>query len=372
MASRKFSICLICDKEGFKWIPFLIKEWKIKYMYCNDEELKNCLVSTFGLVDTITNTNNNALKYIEGISNESIDLLFLALSTSTFHEFILEYVISQKKFFYIFSSNIPTWNIKKFEKYKSLINNFNPYTNIIYDVKEEFKNINKQFYWNIYNPILNERVFHNLKTGLNELGHIYGAQLECTFIPFTYQNEEVSNILFLRTILIMSLMEFLFDKPKSILAKCYSVNNEAASVQCVVANLLFESLNCNITISVNTFNKIFNLKVYGDNGFIEVTYSTEHNCFQMKRCLNHYEYPNLFVEDAHQNALNELKYFIEEQVYTNKYINIHISAIYTSICLWKSNGTNIMLDNENNNNNDDNIDMIHMNKEHSCIAALKV
>ncbi|KAI4835075.1 hypothetical protein MKS88_005758 [Plasmodium brasilianum] len=345
MTVDKPSICLICDKEGFKWIPLLMSEWKIKYLFCNDQELKNCYVETFGLYDTETNKSDNTLKYLDELSPEKIHLLFLALSTNKYHEVILEYVINQKKFFYIFSSNVPTLNIQKLEKLRSLLNNFNAHTNYIYDIKKEYKNVNKQFYWNIFNPLLNERVFYNLKNTLNDLGYIYAVQIESTFIPFSVENEGITNILLYRSILIISLIEYLFEKPKKVLSKCYSIKSDKETVHCLAGNVFYNSLTCYFNISVNTLNKIFALKIYGNNGFIEVSYSKEHNCFQMQRCLNHYEYPNLFVEDSYRSALNEIKYFLDEKLYTNKYINAYINAVHTSLCLWKSDGENIALEN---------------------------
>ncbi|CRH02796.1 conserved Plasmodium protein, unknown function [Plasmodium relictum] len=369
MVLNEPSICLICDKEAFKWIPLIINEWKIKYLFCNDEKLKNCFIDTFGLFDAQTNTTNDIFNYLDHLNPENVDLLFLALSTNVFHELVIEHIIKQKKFFYVFSSNLPTLNIQKLENFRILLNNFNTTTDIIYDVKEEFKNNNKQFYWNIFNPLLNERVFYTLKSVLNEIGYIYGVQIESTFIPFFVENEEVKNILFYRAVLIISLIEFLFEKSKYVLAKCYSIKNENALINCISGNVIFDSLNCNFNISTNSPNKIFVLKIYGENGFINVSYNKEHSCFQLQRCLNHYEYPSLFIGDSQQSVLNELKYFIEEKLYTNKYVNNYIDSMHVSLCLWKSEGANISLENEksnyaNENNNDKKIVI-----ENKCVAA---
>ncbi|GAW83744.1 hypothetical protein, conserved [Plasmodium gonderi] len=370
MPLKKARLFLICDKEGFVWIPVLRNEWEIKYLFCDDEKLKKCYVDTFGLHETETNTHDNVLKFIENQNFENVDLLFLAISTTKLHELILEYVINKKKFYYIFSSNIPTLNIQKLEKLKRLINNFNMNTNIVYDVKEEFKHINRQFYWNIFNPLINERVFYSLKNILNELGgHIHAVQIESTFIPFLTENEGVENALFYRTVLIISLIEFLFGKPKSVSAKCYSLKSENVTIKSIVGSALFASLNCHFNISVNSCNKIFDFKVYGDDGFVDVSYNTEHNCFQLVRCLNHYEYPSLFVEGSHESALNELKYFIDEKLYTNKYINVYNSAVHTALGLWRSNGENVSLENKESDECDNLKAKIKIEAVKDCITA---
>ncbi|SCQ17180.1 conserved Plasmodium protein, unknown function [Plasmodium ovale] len=369
MSSNKPSICLICDKEGLIWVPVLVEKWKIKYLFCSDEKLKNYFVDTFGLYGTNTNTSNNVLKYLEELNDGSIDLLFLALSTNKFHELILEYVINKKRFFYIFSSNLPTVNVQKLEKFRTLLNNFNANTDIIYDVKKEFKDMNKQFYWNIFNPLLNERVFYSLKNALNELGHTYAVQIESTFIPFSLENAGIENILFYRAILIISLIQFLFEEPKTVFAKCYYIKNEQVTINCLSGNVLFDSLNCYFNLSVHNISKIFSLKVYGENGFIDVSYDKEHSCFQMQRCLNHYEYPNLFVEDSHRNALNELKYFLEEQLYTNKYVNSYINAMNGASCLWKSDGENIPLKEKENCNPSKNSDDVKAESPKKCVVT---
>ncbi|CRG97006.1 conserved Plasmodium protein, unknown function [Plasmodium gallinaceum] len=369
MILNKPSICLICDKEAFKWIPVIINEWKIKYLFCNDEKLKNCFIDTFNLNDTETNTTNDIFEYLDCLNPENVDLLFLSLPTNEFHELLIENIIKQKKFFFVFSSNLPTLNIEKLKNFRTLLNNFNITTNIIYDVKEEFKNKNKQFYWNIFNPLLNEQVFHNLKNVLNELGYIYGVQAESTFIPYFVENEEVKNILFYRCILMISLIEFLFEKSKHALGKCYSIKNENVSINCIAGNVVFDSLNCNFIISTNSPNKIFTLKIYGENGFIIVSYNKEHNCFQLQRCLNHYEYPSLFIGDSQQSALNELKYFVEEKLYTNKYVNNYIDAMHVSLNLWKSEGANISLENENSNYTNENINNKKLVIENNCVSA---
>ncbi|CDU20884.1 conserved Plasmodium protein, unknown function [Plasmodium yoelii] len=343
MSSNKLPICLICDQKGFRWIPLIIKQWEIKYMFCQDEEMKKTIIDTFGLYNTKINNVNNVIKYIDELKDENISLLFLALGTNKFHELVLEYVISKKKFYYIFSSDVPSLSVQTLEKFKNLLNNFNSDKDIIYDVKKEFKNINKQFYWNIFNPLMNERVFYNLKNTLNELGHIHAVQIESTFIPFLVESEDIGNPLFYRSILIISLIEFLFENPKNVLAKSYYIKTKEVAINCLSGSVAFDSLNCYFNLSVNNLSKIFSLKVYGENGFIDVSYTKEHDCFQMQRCLNHYEYPNIFSEDSHRNALSELQYFLDEQLYTNKYINSYISATHTAICFWKSNGDNITL-----------------------------
>ncbi|EUD66080.1 hypothetical protein C922_03550 [Plasmodium inui San Antonio 1] len=345
MSRKKPQLFLICDSEGFTWIPLLTVEWKIKYLFCSDAKMKRCFVDTFGLYDTETNTHDNVLKFIEKQNLENVHLLFIAMSTSKLHELILEYIINQKKFYYIFSSNLPTMHMEKLSKLKASLKNFNIDSDIIYDVKAEFKKTNKQFYWNIFNALTNQRVFYNLKTTLHELGgHIYGVQIECTFMPFLTDNEGIENVLFYKTVLIISLIEFLFCKPKSVSAKCYSVKGENITVKSIAGSALFDSLNCHFNISDNSSNRIFDVKVFGDNGSVEVSYNAEHNCFQLLRCMNHYEYPSLFVESAHESALNELKYFVDENLYTNKYLNMYTNAIHTALCLWKSNGENISLD----------------------------
>lgn len=307
--------------------------------------MSKCFVDTFGLYDTETNTNDNVLKFIEKQNLDGVHLLFIAMSTSKLHELILDYVINQKKFYFIFSSNLPSIDIEKLSKLKASLKNFNMDNDIIYDVKAEFKKTNRQFYWNIFNVLTNQRVFYNLKNTLNELGvHIYAVQIESTFMPFLTENEGIENVLFYKTVLIISLIEFLFSKPKSVSAKCYSVKGENVTVKSIAGSALFDSLNCYFNISDKSSNKIFDIKVFGDNGSVEVSYNAEHNCFQLLRCLNHYEYPSLFVESAHESALNELKYFVDEKLYTNKYINMYKNAVHTALCLWKSNGENISLE----------------------------
>ncbi|SCO70125.1 conserved Plasmodium protein, unknown function [Plasmodium vivax] len=342
---NKPQLFLICDGEGFAWIPLLTVEWKIKYLFCSDAKMKKCIVDTFGLYETETNTHDNVLKFIEKQNVSSVPLLFIAMSTSKLHELILEYVISQKKFFFIFSSNLPTMNLEKLGKLKASLRNFNVDSDIVYDVKAEFKQTNRQFYWNIFNALTNQRVFYNLKNAINELGgHVYAVQIDSTFIPFLTENEGIENVLFYKTVLIISLIEFLFCKPKSVSAKCYSVKGEHATVKSIAGSALFDSLHCHFNISDNSSNRIFAVKVFGDNGSVDVSYNAEHNCFQLLRCLNHYEYPSLFVENAHESALNELKYFADEKLYTNKYLNAYINAVHTALCLWKSNGENVTLE----------------------------
>eukprot|EP00366_Plasmodium_knowlesi_P004957 XP_002262455.1 hypothetical protein, conserved in Plasmodium species [Plasmodium knowlesi strain H] len=378
MTHKKKELFLICDNEGFSWIPLLTVEWKIKYLFCKDAKMSKCFVDTFGLYDTETNTNDNVLKFIEKQNLDGVHLLFIAMSTSKLHELILDYVINQKKFYFIFSSNLPSIDIEKLSKLKASLKNFNMDNDIIYDVKAEFKKTNRQFYWNIFNVLTNQRVFYNLKNTLNELGvHIYAVQIESTFMPFLTENEGIENVLFYKTVLIISLIEFLFSKPKSVSAKCYSVKGENVTVKSIAGSALFDSLNCYFNISDKSSNKIFDIKVFGDNGSVEVSYNAEHNCgeekkkkkkkkkkfyhkyahtqpdtymcFQLLRCLNHYEYPSLFVESAHESALNELKYFVDEKLYTNKYINMYKNAVHTALCLWKSNGENISLESKEPN-----------------------
>ncbi|VWU48666.1 conserved protein, unknown function [Hepatocystis sp. ex Piliocolobus tephrosceles] len=351
MNSPDFSICMFCDNEGFLWMPTLLSLHKIKYLFCTEEKIKNYFIESYNLYNIKTNTNNNAVKFLEDLKDEKIDLLFLALSTNKFHELIIEYVITQKRIYNIFSTTLPTLSIQKMQHFKSLMNNFNPNLNIMYDIKKEYKHINKQFYWNIFNPLINGRVFHNLKNMMEELGDIYSVQIESTYIPFLVENEDIKNILFYRTVLIMSLIEFLFPNPKIVLGKNYSINAENLKINCLSGHVAFNNLNCYFNISVNSLSKIFSLIVYGANGFIDVSYNKEHNCFQLQRCQNHYEYPNLFAEDSQNYALSEMQYFLDAELYTNKYINTYINAMYIAICFWESDGETISVTRKQTNDN---------------------
>lgn len=373
------SVCMICDESALSWIPHLKDEWSINYLFCKNKELKQMIVTSFNLQHVETNETDDVFDFIHNLDETKVDVLFLALFTNTFHEEILEYTLKKRKIFFLFSCNLPTYDFEKLNHFRNLTNNFNLYSDIVYDVKTEYKESNKQFYYYIYNTLLSERVFSNLQEMLAELGHIYGMNIECTFIPFLLDEEEgeeeiddksVSQedtlrekemVLFHRAILIASLIKFLCSKPKSVFAKSYLMQKKQTLpylsekeiysvgrtpkqiVKCLSGYVALNNMHCNFNITVNAPTKLFNIEVYGENGFITLSYNKEHNCFQIQRCLNNYEYPHLYEENSQQNSLNELKYFIQEKYFTNKYLNSYIDSIYITSCIWNSNGLNISL-----------------------------
>lgn len=367
MDAEKKNACVICDETAFAWLAQVVNGWNVKYLFCLDENMKQSMIEMFGLFESKTNENENVNEFLDSVEPQEVDVVLLLLTTSCFHEEVISYIIKQKKFFFVLSSNVPTYSIEKLRSLRGEYNNFNSLSEIVYDVKEDFKKENPQFYYNIHNSLLSQKIFQNLKEMIPHIGFLQGFTIECTFIPLCVESKEDSNTtLFSHAIHITSLIQFLFEKPKSVLAKNYIVKDNDEIISCISGSAFLSKFNGTFNISVNSINPIFHMEIHGQNGFLNLNYNHTHKCFQLQRCLNHYEYPHLYTEDANKNSLSELRYFLDTKYCCNKYINYYIDSIYTTLCLWKSEGLNMLIQNL------DEVELVQNEKttlEENCISA---